>query len=52
MRPGILVPPAAIFCVLVSLASVTLAEPLTLDKAQEISKVTGRPILAVAGSKT
>ncbi|HZL88505.1 MAG TPA: hypothetical protein VFB96_09055 [Pirellulaceae bacterium] len=52
MRPGILAPPVATFCVLVSLASVALADSLTLEKAQEISKQTGRPILAVAGSKT
>jgi hypothetical protein len=52
MGPGIRLSSAATFCALVSLASVALAEPLTLEKAQEISKQTGRPILAVAGSKT
>ena len=33
-------------------AAAASAEPLTIDKAQELSKLTGRPILAVAGSKT
>ncbi len=35
-----------------SMAAVAAAEPLTIEKAQELSKLTGRPILAVAGSKT
>ncbi len=33
-------------------AAALAAEPLTIDKAQELSKITGRPILAVAGTKT
>jgi hypothetical protein len=38
--------------VVASLTSVALAEPLTIEKAQELSQLTGRPILAVAGTKT
>jgi hypothetical protein len=37
---------------LLSIAAAASAEPLTIDKAQELSKITGRPILAVAGTKT
>jgi hypothetical protein len=33
-------------------AAAASAEPLSIDKAQELSKLTGRPILAVAGTKT
>ena len=33
-------------------AAAASAEPLTIDKAQELSRQTGRPILAVAGTKT
>ncbi|HUE70383.1 MAG TPA: hypothetical protein VMP01_05785 [Pirellulaceae bacterium] len=33
-------------------AAASAAEPLSIDKAQELSKITGRPILAVAGTKT
>jgi hypothetical protein len=29
-----------------------LAEPLTIEQAQQLSKATGRPILAMGGSKT
>lgn len=43
---------AATIYVVASLVSVALAEPLTIEKAQELSQRTGRPILAVAGTKT
>ncbi len=42
--------PLATFCLL--LAAGRLDAVLTLDQALELSRNTGRPILAVAGSKT
>lgn len=43
---------AATCCAIVTLTSVALADPLSIEEAQELSQATGRPILAVAGSKT
>jgi hypothetical protein len=37
---------------ILSAAAAAAAEPLSIEKAQELSKITGRPILAVAGTKT
>lgn len=52
MDPRFILSRAVTFCVVTTLSSAALAEPLTMEKAQELSKLTGRPILAVAGSKT
>jgi hypothetical protein len=52
MSPASLATHVATWCVASSLAAVALAEPLTIDQAQELARKTGRPILAVAGSKT
>lgn len=51
MFPRSLAIPVATCCAMVTLTAVALAEPLTIEKAQELSQATGRPILAVAGSK-
>lgn len=42
---------AATCCAIMTLPAVAFAE-LSIEKAQELSQATGRPILAVAGTKT
>ena len=41
-----------VFAVMALVAQIAAAQLLTIEEAQKISKTTGRPILAMAGSKT
>ena len=50
LRSPFVVPLAAAFAVCASTAAV--AEVLTIEQAEAISKETGRPMLVMAGSKT
>jgi hypothetical protein len=41
-----------LFAVVAFATQIAAAQLLTIEEAQKISKTTGRPILAMAGSKT